>query len=78
MRDIGEILNYLGFGVWQWVGLYIQNLRDEGMKMGLSSWQDLESELKRLLWFEDVHTPMFAELGLGITGPGLNVLGGRA
>lgn len=26
VRDIGEILNYLGFGVWQWVGLRIRDL----------------------------------------------------
>ena len=47
------------------------------MKMGLSSWQDLESEPKGLLRYEEVHTPMFAELGLGIIGPGLNVPAGR-
>jgi len=57
---------------------YIQKLRDEGANIGFCSWQDLESELKELLWFEEVHAPMFVELGLGMAESRLNSLGGGA
>jgi hypothetical protein len=58
---------------------YANELRDEGVTMGLYSWKQVEGEVKSVLWFDECHTPLFVELGLGVkwtSGP--NALGGRS
>jgi len=58
---------------------YSQELRVEGAMLGLYSWKDIESEVKSIIWFDECHTPLFVELGLGVKGSsGLNALGGRS
>ena len=48
-------------------------------KERLGSWEEVERGLKGLLWYEDVHTPMFMEVYRGSEGLPLlanHVLGG--
>jgi hypothetical protein len=45
---------------------YANELRHEGATMGLYSWKQVEGEVKSLLWFDECHTPLFVELGLGV------------
>jgi hypothetical protein len=33
--------------------------------LGLNTWEDVEEELKEVLWYEDVHNIMFRELSAG-------------
>jgi hypothetical protein len=58
---------------------YANELRDEGVTMGLYSWKQVEGEVKSLLWFDECHTLLFVELGLGVKWTsGLNAIGGRS
>jgi hypothetical protein len=58
---------------------YEHELREEGANMRLDSWEEVENKVKAILWFDECHTPLLVELGLGIKGvSGLNALGGRS
>ncbi|KAE9372193.1 hypothetical protein N431DRAFT_375200 [Stipitochalara longipes BDJ] len=58
---------------------YAQELRVEGAMRGLYSWKDIEIEVKSIIWFDECHSSLFAELGLGVkASSGLNALGGRS
>ncbi len=47
---------------------YEHGLREEGWKMGLCTWKGVENEVKTILWFDECHSPLLVELGLGIKG----------
>jgi len=42
---------------------------EELEKERVGSWDEVEGELRGLLWYEDVHTPMFREVYRGFEGP---------
>jgi hypothetical protein len=40
---------------------YIQEMKKSGQSLGLGTWEEVEKELKEVLWFDEAHTPLFWE-----------------
>jgi hypothetical protein len=38
---------------------YIQEMKKSGQTLGLRTWEDVEKELKEVLWFDEAHSPLF-------------------
>lgn len=47
-------------------GWYAEEVQKEGAKMGWSTWEQLEIQLKGMLWFTEVHSPSFWGLCKGL------------
>jgi hypothetical protein len=44
---------------------FVEELQKAIKGLGLESWQEAEGQLREVLWFDDVHSPLFRELHTG-------------
>jgi hypothetical protein len=45
---------------------YILEMNKSGQSLGLDTWEQVEKELKEVLWFDEAHTPLFWEFVNGV------------
>jgi hypothetical protein len=45
---------------------YIQEMKKSGQSLDLNTWEEVEKELKEVLWFDEAHTPLFWEFVNGV------------
>lgn len=44
---------------------FVEELKKATDSFGMESWEEAEGQLREVLWFDDVHSPVFRELHTG-------------